>query len=52
MYVPVHEREKANSLMSFCLCIGYSPDSFKVDSSLALGSFLSFFVSTPFIRAD
>jgi len=22
MYVPVHEREKANSLMSFCLCIG------------------------------
>jgi len=25
MYVPVHEREKANSLMSFCLCIGYVP---------------------------
>jgi solute carrier family 29 (equilibrative nucleoside transporter), member 1/2/3 len=23
MYVPIHEREKANSLMSFCLCIGY-----------------------------
>ena len=41
MYVPVHEREKANSLMSFCLCIG-----------LAAGSFLSFLVSTPFIKAD
>ena len=25
MYVPVHEREKASSLMSFCLCIGYVP---------------------------
>jgi Nucleoside transporter len=25
MYVPVHEREKANSLMSFCLCVGYTP---------------------------
>ena len=24
MYVPAHEREKANSLMSFCLCIGYT----------------------------
>jgi len=23
MYVPVHEREQANSLLSFCLCIGF-----------------------------
>ena len=23
MYVPVHEREKANSLLSFAICIGY-----------------------------
>ena len=28
MYVPVHEREKANSLMSFALCIGYIHRSF------------------------
>ena len=28
MYVPVHEREKANSLLSFCLCIGYRPHRF------------------------
>lgn len=53
MYVPVHEREKANSLMSFCLCIG-CPFPFViicVNGSLAIGSFLSFVVSTPFIRA-
>jgi hypothetical protein len=51
MYVPVHEREKANSLMSFCLCIGYNPSIERVvNSRLALGSLLSFVVSTPFIR--
>lgn len=53
MYVPVHEREKANSLMSFCLCIGYYPRSIrKLTRRLALGSLLSFVVSTPFIRPE
>ena len=27
MYVPAHEREKANSLLSFSLCIGYTSNS-------------------------
>jgi equilibrative nucleoside transporter 1/2/3 len=52
MYVPAHEREKANSLMSFCLCIGYFSPWSLVDDRLALGSVLSFVVSTPFIRAS
>jgi len=51
MYVPVHEREKANSLMSFSLCIGYIPQD-SVNIRLALGSFFSFLVATPFIQAN